>query len=59
LYEVQLNFGLAQSQPAAADESPGVSLFTAVQEQLGLKLDTQKKSIEVLVIDHAEHPTPD
>jgi len=58
LYDVQFEFGLAQSPPAGPDDNPGASLFTAVQEQLGLKLDAQKKSIEVLVVDHAEHPTP-
>ena len=59
LYDVQLDFGLAQSQPAGADDAPGVSLFTAIQEQLGLKLDAQRKPIEVLVVDHAERPTSD
>jgi uncharacterized protein (TIGR03435 family) len=33
------------------------SLFTAIQEQLGLKLESTKASVSVLVIDHAELPT--
>jgi uncharacterized protein (TIGR03435 family) len=33
------------------------SIFTAVQDQLGIRLDSQKGSAEILVIDHAERPT--
>jgi len=33
-------------------------LFTALQEQLGLKLESAKESVDVIVIDSAELPTP-
>jgi uncharacterized protein (TIGR03435 family) len=34
-----------------------ISVFTAVQEQLGLKLEAQKGMVEVLVVDHVEKPS--
>ncbi len=35
------------------------SLFTAIQEQLRLKLESTRGPVNVLVIDHAEKPAPD
>jgi uncharacterized protein (TIGR03435 family) len=45
--------------PAPTLDPNGPSLFTAVQEQLGLKLDAQKGAVEVLVVDRADLPSAD
>jgi uncharacterized protein (TIGR03435 family) len=42
---------------APKPDSPGPSVFTAIQEQLGLKLESQKAPVEILVIDHVEKPS--
>jgi uncharacterized protein (TIGR03435 family) len=39
------------------DASP--SIFTAVREQLGLRLEAIRQATDVVVIDHVEQPTPD
>ena len=45
----------AENPTDAAPESP---LFTAIQEQLGLKLLPEKSSVDVIVIDHIDPPSP-
>jgi uncharacterized protein (TIGR03435 family) len=43
-------------QQGTADAGP--TLFTALEEQLGLKLVSAKGSVETLVVDHVERPSP-
>lgn len=51
--------GLGAPAGPAAVPSELPSVFTALQEQLGLKLVASRAPVEVLVIDHIERPTPD
>jgi bla regulator protein BlaR1 len=53
-FEVDLKWSAEVSQPS--DLPP---LFTAIQEQLGLKLEPMTELLPALVIDHVERPAPD
>jgi uncharacterized protein (TIGR03435 family) len=48
-----------QGPPPSVANSDAPSIFAAVQEQLGLKLEATKGPVDVLVIDSAEKPMPD
>ena len=54
LYDLDVTF--APVGPDAG-QSDAPSLFTALQEQLGLKLDPENELVEVLVVDRLERPT--
>jgi len=63
-YDVHLKWAIdSVSAPAGPNTTPasdvtGPSIFTALREQLGLKLESAKGPVEVLVIDHIERPSP-
>jgi bla regulator protein blaR1 len=46
-----------EPSPPVPQDSSGPSIYTALQEQLGLKLESRKAPIPVLVIDHVEKPS--
>jgi len=58
-FDIDLEFSGAGQLATNADQ-PGAlpSVFTALQEQLGLKLESRKEKMDVLVIDSVEMPTP-
>jgi uncharacterized protein (TIGR03435 family) len=64
-FDIELNFDPASAAKAPPGAPPGPSpiddtkpsIFTALQEQLGLKLESTRGPIDVLVIDQAERPT--
>jgi uncharacterized protein (TIGR03435 family) len=45
--------------PALNESAGGASLFTALIEQLGLRLESGKRPMEAIVLDHGERPTED
>jgi uncharacterized protein (TIGR03435 family) len=62
-FDFDLDFAIDQSTPgfvpdaAPANPAGGESVFTAVQDRLGLKLESKKGAGEFLVIDHVERPS--
>jgi uncharacterized protein (TIGR03435 family) len=56
-YHAPSNLGEGGSSMPLPPDVGTISIFTAMQEQLGLKLESVKAPIEVVVIDHAERPS--
>ena len=55
-YDVTLSLDLSPA-PDGSRPDPVAVVMTALQEQLGLKLESRKGKVEVLVIDHVERPS--
>jgi uncharacterized protein (TIGR03435 family) len=56
-YDFELHW-TPDDTPADSALAGGPSIFTALQEQLGLKLESARAPVDVLVIDSAEQPSP-
>ncbi len=57
LFNFKLQWMPESFKPGETVPPDGPSIFTAIQEQLGLRLVSQKMPVEMLVIDHAEKPS--
>ncbi|MGB7217325.1 MAG: TIGR03435 family protein [Vicinamibacterales bacterium] len=55
---LQGNYGITLDFSRTTDDMERPSLFTAVQEQLGLRLNTGTALVEIFIIDHIERPDP-
>lgn len=53
-YDLKMQWTVDQADTGAADAPPG--LFTAIQEQIGLKLQPQKAKADVVIVDALERP---
>jgi uncharacterized protein (TIGR03435 family) len=61
-FDLDLDWTPNQQPPAGTPALPspdpnGAGLFTALREQLGLRLESTKNSIDIVVVDYAERPT--
>jgi uncharacterized protein (TIGR03435 family) len=57
-YDIDLRYAPDMDTPGQTQADPNSpSLFTALQEQLGLKLESRKGPVEKFVIDHVERPS--
>jgi uncharacterized protein (TIGR03435 family) len=64
VYDFILTYAPDRVPQAAGADAPAVdpnlpSLFTALQEQLGLRLESTRGPVETLVVDHVERPAED
>jgi uncharacterized protein (TIGR03435 family) len=54
-FDIRLRF--VNEVPGTPSDTLGPTIFTALQDQLGLKLESTRGPVEFLVIDHVERPS--
>jgi uncharacterized protein (TIGR03435 family) len=59
LAEAQAELGIIPAAAANIPQADGSSLMTVLNEQLGLKLNSVRAPVDVVVVDSVEAPTPD
>jgi uncharacterized protein (TIGR03435 family) len=58
-FDIDLKWTLDQAIGGGGAQTDGTSLFAAIQEQLGLRLEARQAPVSVLVIESAERPAED
>ena len=58
-YALRFQWASGSRRRAAPSIPRGVSLFTALEEQLALKLVGERTTMDAVVIEHVERPTED
>jgi uncharacterized protein (TIGR03435 family) len=58
-YDFELTWSPQSLASQGSDDAGGPSLFAALQEQLGLKVEDRKSPVDCIVIDHVEMPSKD
>lgn len=57
-WTTQLNADPGDASASAGSDSAGPSIWTALREQLGLRLESATGPVDIVVIDHIEQPSP-
>lgn len=63
-YDFDLEWAPDESQfngevPSASSDTPEPPFFTAIQQQLGLRLEATRGPVDAIIVDHAERPSAD
>jgi len=57
-YQVVLHWEPLGQDPSAPADTLGLSIFTALEEQLGLRIEAMRGPVDIIIIHHIEEPIP-